>query len=165
MRAVDIPGTQARSRRRGLSLIQKSMVGNALASIRSSLREHLKQHTQGSWRYREIDRAGKSIARLALHLGVELTDGGEGKQLSANEMYLRLFERALHPLSGTVPCPVPCRVQDIAIRCQQQLLLAKVAIEDDAVPPVHSTARGSNVVSLDQFRHRREVLRTTRRSH
>jgi hypothetical protein len=68
VRAVDIPGTQARSRRRGLSLIEKSMVSNALSSIRSSLKEHLKQHAPGSWRCREIDRAGKSIARLALHL-------------------------------------------------------------------------------------------------
>ena len=70
---------------------------------------------------------------------MELSGGGEGKQLSANEMYLRLFERAMHPLSGTVPCPVPCRVQDVAIRCQQQLLLAKVAIEPDEIPRAAAT--------------------------
>ena len=149
MRAVHHQPAGKSRRRRGLSLIEKSMVGNALSSIRSSLKEHLKQYAAGSWRHREIDRAGKSIARLALHLGVELSGGGEGKQLSANEMYLRLFERAMHPLSGTVPCPVPCRVQDVAIRCQQQLLLAKVAIEPDEIPP-----RRSNVVSLAEFRHR-----------
>ena len=73
MTALDI--FEVRSRRRGLSLVHKCMVGNALSSIRSSLAWHLIQFEPGSWRYPEIKRAGESITRLALHLGMELTDG------------------------------------------------------------------------------------------
>lgn len=148
MTALDI--FEVRSRRRGLSLVHKCMVGNALSSIRSSLAWHLIQFEPGSWRYPEIKRAGESITRLALHLGMELTDGDK-KQLSADRLYQLYFERVLRPMGGSVPL----RLQDIGIRCQQALLLAKVAIEEDESP----VAPRNNVVSLAAYKKQRGETR------